>query len=324
MPVMGWAFPPIGGVAWVSFDSEGLLVGVEAGEFQAVRSRLISRLAAGASVRRLSWSNGDTDVLELGSGRPLLLIHGGLSSSCEWVPIMGALADDYRVFAVDQPGHGGADAFDYTGVDLNAHSVRFVGEILDALSLEQSAIMANSIGGLLAARFAEHSPNRVTKLVFAGFPAGLRRRTPLPFRMLALPGLPRLAFSNPNAKSSRKFMADGLAVAHPELLPDELVDCDVANTYRHMESFITLVKRIANLRGLRRRWLLGDSWRKMPNGTTILWGENEPWATPEWGTAKLSEMETAISVVPIPGAGHLPWWDQPDLVVQEARRVITG
>ena len=291
-------------------------------DFEAARSRLISRLAAGTSINRVSWSGGETEVLELGSGPPLFLIHGGLSSSCEWVPILSALAEDHRVYAVDQPGHGGADPFDYTGVDLNSHSVMFVGEVLDSLGIQATAIMANSIGGLLAARFAESNPQRVPRLVFAGFPAGLRRKPPLPFRMLALPVLPRLALGNPTPKASRKFMGDSLAVAHPELLPDELIDCDVANTQRHLKSFLTLVKRIGGLRGLRPQWLLGEGWRKMPDRTTILWGENEPWATPEWGKAKLAELNSTIRVVPIPGAGHLPWWDQPDLVVQEAKQAL--
>jgi pimeloyl-ACP methyl ester carboxylesterase len=117
-------------------------------------------------------------------------------------------------------------------------------------------------------------------------------------------------------------MGDGLAVAHPELLPDELVDCDVSNTRRHLESFLSLVKRIIDFGGLRPQWLLGESWRKMPDGTTILWGENEPWATPQWGTMRLAELDAEIRVVPIPGAGHLPWWDQPGLVVQMARQAL--
>lgn len=60
----------------------------------------------------------------------------------------------------------------------------------------------------------------------------------------------------------------------------------------------------------------------MPTRTTTLWGENEPWASPEWGKLTLTEMDAAIQVVPIQGAGHLPWWDQPDLVVQEALGVL--
>ena len=290
--------------------------------FVSARSRLIAREAVATSIQRIGWSGGETDVLELGSGPPLLLIHGGLSSSCEWVPILSALGKDHRVFAVDQPGHGGADPFDYTGVDLNSHSVRFVGEVLDVLGIGRSAIMANSIGGLLAARFAESQPERVSRLVFAGFPAGLRRRAPLPFQLLALPLLPRIALGNPTPKASRKFMGDGLAVAHPELVSDELVNCDVTNTQRHLESFLTLVKRIVGLGGLRRPWLLGDGWRNMPEGTTILWGENEPWATPQWGADKLAELGSQIRIVPIPGAGHLPWWDEPELVLQEARRAL--
>ena len=294
----------------------------EKAAFVAARSLLLSKEAVGTSIRRISWSGGETDVLELGSGPPLLLIHGGLSSSCEWAPILSGLGVDHHVFAVDQPGHGGAEPFDYGEVDLNEHGPRFVGETLDALGLERAAVMANSIGGLLAARFAQTHPERVASLVFAGFPAGLRRRPPLMFRMMALPLVPRLAFGNPTAEGSRKFMGDGLAVAHPELLSDELVDCDVANTRLHMESFLTLVRRIVGLGGLRTQWLLGDGWCAMPEGTTILWGENEPWASPGWGEQTLSDLGARIRIVPIPNAGHLPWWDEPELVMREARRVL--
>lgn len=297
---------------------------IEAGvAFTAARSRLISRDAPATSIRRISWSGGETDVLELGSGPPLLLIHGGLSSSCEWVPILDGLAADHHVLAVDQPGHGGADPFDYREVDMNEHGSKFVGEVLDALGIDRAAMMANSIGGLLAARFAQNKPERVSSLVFAGFPAGLRRRPPLPFRMMALPILPRLALRNPTPEGSRRFMGDGLAVTHPELLSDELVDCDVANTRRHLESFLTLVKRIVGLGGVRPQWLLEDGWQAMPGGTTILWGENEPWASPSWGEGRLADLGAEIRIVPIPNAGHVPWWDEPELVMQEARRVFS-
>lgn len=290
--------------------------------YSEARLHLIFKEAPFTLVRRIGWSGGETDVLELGSGAPLLLIHGGFSSSCEWVPIIERLAVDHHVGAIDQPGHGGADPFDYSDVDLNEHGVRFIGDVLEALAISRTAIMANSIGGLLAARFAARRPERVSDLVFAGFPVGLRRRPPLMFRLLALPVVPRLAFGNPTPKGSRKFMGQGLAVAHPELLSDELVDCDVANTQRHLESFLTLVKRLAGLSGLRRSWLLGDAWRDMPEGTTILWGENEPWASPQWGVDVLTNLGAEIRIVPIPNAGHLPWWDEPELVVHAARQVL--
>lgn len=300
------------------------MVAHEPAAFVAARSRLISRDAASASVRRIGWSGGETEVLELGSGPPLLLIHGGLSSSCEWVPILADLGEDHHVFAVDQPGHGGADPFNYDDVDLNRHALRFVGEVLDALDLERTAIMANSIGGFLAARFAQSEPERITHLVFAGFPAGLRRKAPLPFRMMSLPLVPRLAFGNPTPEGSRKFMGSGLGVAQPDLLSDELIDCDVENTKLHLESFLTLVNRIADMGGVRKRWLLEEGWKTMPKCTTILWGDNEPWATPQWGMTMLADLGAEIRVVPIPGAGHLPWWDQPELVVQEAKQVLNA
>ena len=43
------------------------------------RKRLLSRFVPGASTRRLKWSKGSTEIIEVGEGPPLVLVHGGLS-----------------------------------------------------------------------------------------------------------------------------------------------------------------------------------------------------------------------------------------------------
>ena len=88
--------------------------------------RAARRVRAGARVRRIRWSQGETQVIELGSGSPLLYVHGGLGGAYEVVPILAALAESHRVLAVDRPGHGLADPFDYRGVDLLDHGRTFL------------------------------------------------------------------------------------------------------------------------------------------------------------------------------------------------------
>src|SRR5688572_1292057 len=95
-------------------------------QLQEAQAALLARFAPETRVRRIRWSEGRTQVFELGSGSPLLYVHGGLGGAYEVVPILAALAKNHRVIAVDRPGHGLADPFDYRGVDLLDHARTFL------------------------------------------------------------------------------------------------------------------------------------------------------------------------------------------------------
>ena len=156
-------------------------------ELAKAQAALLARFAPNARVRRIRWSQGETQLLELGDGPPLLLVHGGGDGAFDWVPILSALAQNRRVLAVDRPGHGLAEPFDYRGVDLLEHARMFLRDILDALDLPTADIAANSIGGLWATAFASDTPERVSRLVLVGAPVGLARDAPLLLRLMSLP-----------------------------------------------------------------------------------------------------------------------------------------
>jgi pimeloyl-ACP methyl ester carboxylesterase len=123
-------------------------------ELEAAQAALLARYAPETQVRRVSWSEGETQVLELGDGPPLLLVHGGGDAAFEWVPILEPLGRRHRVLAVDRPGHGLADPYDYRGVQLLPHAATFLREILDALELDRVDVAANSMGGLWSVALA--------------------------------------------------------------------------------------------------------------------------------------------------------------------------
>jgi pimeloyl-ACP methyl ester carboxylesterase len=93
-------------------------------ELEKAQAALLAHYAPDTRVRRVRCSQGETQLLELGDGPPLLLVHGGGDGAFEWVPILSALARNRRVLAVDRPGHGLAEPFDYRGVDLLEHVAR--------------------------------------------------------------------------------------------------------------------------------------------------------------------------------------------------------
>src|ERR1044071_1236226 len=130
----------------------------------ALQHAYLHRVVPKHRVSRLYWSGGTTQLIEAGQGQPLLLIHGGLGEAFQWAPLMALLAQRHRVLAVDRPGHGLADPFDYRGIDVFAHAHRFLADVLDAERLPSVRIAANSMGGLFALAFALGSPDRVTHL----------------------------------------------------------------------------------------------------------------------------------------------------------------
>lgn len=307
--------------------SEGLETDEIDQQVQAAQAELLSRFAPETAVRRVTWSHGQTQVLELGAGPPLLLVHGGGDGAFVWVPILPALARNHRVLAVDRPGHGLADPFDYRGVDVLEHARVFLRDIVDSLQLPRVDVVANGLGGLWAVAFALGAPDRISRLVLAGAPAGVTREVPLPLRMLGLPligpRIGRLFMSNPTRDASRKFWGQ-LLVVHPERLDDTLLDADVAHTRRNTGSILSLIRLTVGLRGLRPRLVLRDRWQELQVPTLILYGERDAFATPSLREAwdAIAMRNRNLQVNSVPGAGNHLWLDDPEGVVEEMERFL--
>jgi pimeloyl-ACP methyl ester carboxylesterase len=311
---------------WPTRDKEGQVEKELDRELEKAQAALLARFAPDCRVSRIRWSQGETQLLELGDGPPLVLLHGGGDGAFDWVPILSALAKRRRVLAVDRPGHVLADPFDYKGVDLLEHARTFLRDILDALDLPTADIAANSIGGLWAAAFALDTPERVSRLVLVGAPVGVARDAPLLFRLLSLPllGQPlgRLLMSNPTREGTRKFWGQ-VQVAHPERLDDTLLDVDVAHTRRNLDTIVSLIRCVG--RGIRGGQLvLGDRWQTLKVPTLFLGGERDVFVRPKFEKAlqAIVEGNPNVRIVRIPDAGHLPWLDEPERVIAEIERFL--
>ena len=106
----------------------------------------------------------------VGSGPPVVLLHGRMRSSADWVRYgyVDGLADVFEVITVDVRGHGqsprSAAPADYS---LAAMEADVLG-VLDACGLARAAVFGYSMGGRIGFGLAAHHPQRVTALVTGG------------------------------------------------------------------------------------------------------------------------------------------------------------
>lgn len=119
--------------------------------------------ANGAEVHAETWGE---------QGTPVLLLHGWGCTIGHFEPIIKDLQKDYRVAALDFPGHGTSSRPpEPWGVPEYAACVK---EIIEQLHLGKCDIIAHSFGGRVALWLAANEPDLVNRMILTGC-AGIKK-----------------------------------------------------------------------------------------------------------------------------------------------------
>jgi 2-hydroxymuconate-semialdehyde hydrolase len=111
-----------------------------------------------------------TNLHDIGSGRPVLFVHGsgpGVSAWANWRLVLPGLSQSRRVIAPDMVGFGFTERPAGIRYDMDTWVQQAV-DVLDALGLEQADVVGNSFGGALSLSLACRHPARVRRLVLMG------------------------------------------------------------------------------------------------------------------------------------------------------------
>jgi 3-oxoadipate enol-lactonase len=100
---------------------------------------------------------------DIGTGEPLVLIHGLAASRKYWSP-QHELASHYRLIVPDLPGHG-SNTFTHA-ISISSFA-RHVIEILDELGIESAHVCGHSLGGVVAQEIYRQARHRVRSLILA-------------------------------------------------------------------------------------------------------------------------------------------------------------
>jgi len=96
----------------------------------------------------------------LGSGDPIILIHGGGTDSRVWNEYAQKLSEKYKVISYDLRGHGDSPI----PTDTTNH-VEDLFQLFSSLNLKKATIIGHSLGGQIATDFALLYPNKMDQLV---------------------------------------------------------------------------------------------------------------------------------------------------------------
>jgi len=112
--------------------------------------------------------------LDIGCGRPLLMLHGFFGEKTCWLPLIELLQSQFRCISLDMLGFGESSKPEIR-YDV-AIEVDFVRQVVEQLNIEHCCIIGHSFGGWVASAYSLKYPNSVSSLVLAA-PAGIRDDT---------------------------------------------------------------------------------------------------------------------------------------------------
>jgi pimeloyl-ACP methyl ester carboxylesterase len=146
-----------------------------------------------------------THVRVHGSGPPLLLVHGLMTTSYSWRYALAPLGERFTCYAPDLPGAGRTDHANDRPYHPEAIA-QWIGALQRALGIRGERVIGNSMAGYLCLRLALSDPGAISRLVCAHAP-GVPE-----FRLLALGA----ALSIPGARAvlSRVVRRDPRRWAH--------------------------------------------------------------------------------------------------------------
>ncbi len=154
-----------------------------------------------------------------GAGENLLLVHGGTGSRKHWIRNTAALAEHYRVWAIDLPGFGESPDLP-AGVDSDQY-IGYVYEQLQAFAFTQEPFLlgAFSFGSVVSSGLALQFGERLKKLSIVG-PAGygIKRAVPIDTRSM------RSAGSSIEAQNEvMRHNLKAIMLYYPESITDEMI-----------------------------------------------------------------------------------------------------
>lgn len=265
----------------------------------------------------LDWGNPDAPTL--------ILVHGGQDHARSWDWLARGLRRDWHVIAPDLRGHGDS-AWSPDGAYLLAYMVYDLAQLVHQQDKEQVSIVAHSLGGAIALRYAGIFPEKVRRLIAI---EGL--------------GLPHDRERQPVLGRLRKWIEDGRSLAARQQRRYERIDDAVARMRAENRHLSEEQARHLTIHGMNRNedgsyswkfdnyiWLfspvdvsmaeLHSIWGAITCPVLLAWGRDS-WASNPAEDGRAAHFKDA-RVAEFANAGHWLHHDQFDTFLETTRAFL--
>ena len=238
------------------------------------------------------------------NGTPVIMLHGFTDSWFSFSTVAPLLDSKYRVYILDQRGHGDSDrpVGGYAMQQFAADVVAF----MDAMNLKQAVIVGHSMGSFVAQHVAIEAPERVSKLVLVGSGTTVRND--------AVTELQREINTLPD-RVPEKFARDFQLSTIFRPLPEQFLD--------------TVVKESLKTPGHVWREVMAEmlssetsvQLKKIKTPTLILWGDKEtifPRSEQDLLVGGLRNARLRVYA----DTGHALHWERPEWFVKDLQAFI--
>jgi pimeloyl-ACP methyl ester carboxylesterase len=182
-----------------------------------------------AHLRWLEVDGRPVNVLDAGSGDPIVFIHGHSACWQHWLEQLPRFMQTNRCIALDLPGFG-RSPMPHEDISMSGYA-DVVDSVMAQLGVDHACVVGNSMGGFVAAELAIRHPHRVNKLVLVAAAGLSGKYIGLPTAVIRHPGLATvsrvaLAMTGVPEKRARRLawrpagrrFALGFVCTHAELL----------------------------------------------------------------------------------------------------------
>lgn len=251
----------------------------------------------------------ELETLRLGTGRPILLIHG-VNPIHPDSPFLTQLAGHGEVIAPSHPGFGGSPRpadFD-TMYDL----VNLWSAVLDSIPSDDITVIGFSFGGWIAAELAVTHPRRLCRLILVD-PVGIKlggreERDIVHFFNTDPAELNRRAWHDPSRRPPGIY-----ALGWQATISDAMTDQEMVTLARNWDSLCLYAWRPHMFNPQLKQWL-----HRIGVPTKVIWGEADRIVTPDYGRA-FANLIPGATFASVAAAGHHPELEQPDAFVDAVR-----
>jgi pimeloyl-ACP methyl ester carboxylesterase len=243
----------------------------------------------------------------LGSGPPVVLVHGTPWSSWVWRRVAAALSERFTVYVFDLLGFGASDKRAGQDVSLAAHGARLA-ELLEHWRLERPALVAHDIGGAAALRAHLLHERDVAALALVDVVALGDWGTPF-YRLVREH---HAVFEQLPAALHEGLLRGYVGTAQPRPLGRALEDA-LIGPWLGADGHAAFYRQIAQ-GDQRDTDELAPHLGRIAAPTLVVWGEEDPWL-PVADGAELARRIPGARFEVLPGAGHLVQEDAPEALV---------